>query len=65
MPSSVIRHFCYLGEQRLLRIYYRTGTVYDYIDVPEEVYLAMRKAFSKGTYLNQFIKGKYAFRKVT
>jgi len=38
--------------------------VYDYKNVPEEVYLAMKSSFSKGSFLNQHIKGKYEFEKV-
>jgi hypothetical protein len=38
--------------------------VYRYKEVPAEVYGEMRAAFSKGQFLNRFIKGKYAFEKV-
>ena len=38
--------------------------VYDYKNVPEEVYLNMRAAFSKGTFLNRHIKHKFEFKKI-
>jgi len=38
--------------------------VYDYKDVPEAVYLAMKSSGSKGIYLNKHIKGHYDFEKV-
>lgn len=38
--------------------------IYDYKNVPEKVYKAMKTASSKGTYLNQHIKGKYDYKKV-
>lgn len=38
--------------------------IYDYKDVPEETYQVMKKATSKGTYLNKYIKGNFEFEKV-
>jgi hypothetical protein len=38
--------------------------VYDYKDVPEEVYKAMKTSGSKGIYLNTHIKGNYKFEKI-
>lgn len=64
MPSSVVSHISYNAQTATLRITYVSGTVYDYLDVPEDVYNEMKKAFSKGTYLNLHIKGKYDFVKV-
>jgi hypothetical protein len=64
MPSSVVSKFHYHPETQTLRVTYVSGMVYDYLKVPEEKYLAMKAAFSKGTYLNLEIKGSYEFRKV-
>jgi hypothetical protein len=47
-----------------LRIVYVSGLIYDYKNVPQEEYDAMKAAFSKGTYLNQNIKGRYDFEKI-
>jgi len=55
----------YDAHTRSLLIRYVSGMVYRYLDVPAEVYAQMRAAFSKGQFLNRFIKGKYAFEKVT
>jgi hypothetical protein len=49
---------------RTLRIVYVSGSVYDYKDVPEEVYREMKKAPSKGTYLNEEIKTRFPFEKI-
>jgi len=38
--------------------------VYDYKNVPEEIYTAMKTSFSRGTFLNQHIKGKFPFKKI-
>ena len=64
MPSSVILHMNYVPLTRTLRIVYVSGSVYDYKDVPEEVYQEMKKAPSKGVYLNEKIKTRFEFEKI-
>ncbi|KAA2245851.1 KTSC domain-containing protein [Chitinophaga agrisoli] len=64
MPSTVVSAMHYDPDSATLRIIFRSGMVYDYMDVPPAVYDAMRNAGSKGKYLNRFIKGKYAFEKI-
>ena len=64
MPSSVVAEMIYNEQTETLRIVYVSGMVYDYKKVPLEVYLAMRNALSKGTYLNEHIKNNYEFEKV-
>lgn len=64
MPSTVISPMHYDPVTLTLRVLFVSGLVYDYKEVPEEVYLAMKTSGSKGIYLNQHFKGKYAFEKV-
>lgn len=64
MPSTVVASFSYDHESQTLKVVFRSGMVYDYINVPREKYEEMRNAFSKGSYLNTEIKGKYRYRKV-
>lgn len=64
MPSSVISFIRYDAESETLRIGYVSGMIYDYKKVPEKVYLNMKAATSKGTFLNKHIKGKYEFEKI-
>lgn len=64
MPSSVVAKMIYNEEKHTLRIVYVSGMVYDYKNVPWEVYEAMKTSGSKGTYLNKHIKGNYEFEKV-
>lgn len=54
----------YNEETETLRIVYVSGMVYDYKNVPWEVYQAMKTSGSKGTFLNRFIKGNFEFEKV-
>jgi hypothetical protein len=64
MPSTVIATMKYDAALRVLRIRFVSGLVYNYKDVPEEVFLALKSSSSKGTFLNQQIKGKYKYEKV-
>lgn len=65
MPSSVVARIHYYVETATLRVVYVSGTIYDYLNVPQEVYEEMKAASSKGTFLNNRIKGVYDFRKVS
>lgn len=64
MPSSVVAAIKYDVYSSTLRVIYVSGMVYDYKNVPIEVFEAMKAAFSKGTFLNQHIKGNYEFEKI-
>lgn len=64
MPSTVVSHFHYNKYERTLTITFTSGIIYYYKNVPENVYIEMKAAFSKGIYFNQHIKGFYEFEKV-
>jgi hypothetical protein len=64
MPSSVVARIKYDNLSHTLRVIFVSGMVYEYKNVPEQIYSAMKMAFSKGTFLNKHIKGKYGFKKV-
>lgn len=64
MPSSVIDTTYYDKENQTLKVVFRSGAVYIYYDVPEDVYVQFMKARSKGTFLNLSIKGSYEFERV-
>jgi lysyl-tRNA synthetase class 2 len=59
MPSSVIRSYRYDPEHRRLTLQFVSGRRYRYHDVPEETYVAMRNAFSKGEFFNANIRDQY------
>ena len=63
MPSSVVAAIRYDASSSTLRVVYVSGTVYDYKNVPEKVYNEMKKASSKGEFLNKEIKPNYEFEK--
>ena len=47
-----------------LRVIFQSGSIYDYLKVPEKVYNEMKKASSKGEFLNKEIKPNYEFEKI-
>jgi hypothetical protein len=64
MPSSVVSAISYDPATSTLRIIFVSGRIYDYKNVPEKVFTAMKTAFSKGIYFNQYIKDYYQFDKI-
>jgi len=64
MPSSVVAAMKYDAKASKLRVIYTSGNIYDYKEVPEKVYAEMRKASSKGEFLNKQIKPNYEFEKI-
>lgn len=57
MPSSVVAAMKYYSDTSTLRVIFVSGIVYDYKNVPKEVYKAMKAASSKGVFPNTQIKG--------
>ncbi len=64
MPSTVVSSFQYDSVTQTMRVVFVSGLVYDYKNVPEKIYKAMKSSGSKDTYLNKYIKGNYEFEKV-
>ena len=64
MPSTVIASISYNAGAATLSITFVSGLVYDYKNVPAEIYKRLKAARSKGTFFNEHIKGRYAFEKM-
>lgn len=64
MPSSVVNKYLYFPETEILRIIYQSGAVYDYLQVPEEIFEKIKTVQSKGRFLNYIIKPKFQYKKV-
>jgi hypothetical protein len=64
MPSTVISGMSHDAEKNTLRVEFVSGLIYEYLDVPEEIFIAMKTSGAKGIYLNKHIKGKYSFKKI-
>ncbi len=65
MPSAVIAAYEYDAGKQILTICYHSGKVYNYLEVPEQVFKEMRATMVKGIWFNRHIKGKYPFKEVT
>ena len=64
MPSTAISSMNYDPGTATLKITFVTGKIYDYKNVPEEIYYALKTSSSKGIYFNKYIKDKYLFEKI-
>jgi len=53
-----------IGYSRVLEIQFESGRIYQYYNVPEEIFLEMLNAPSKGKYFNAAIRGKFPFREI-
>ena len=47
MPSSVIASYSYSEEDKVLKVIFLSGLIYDYLDVPLAVYQRMKNSLSK------------------
>ena len=62
--SAVVTSFHYDRDEETLTIRFKSGTVYEYYDVPQSTYNAFIQAESLGAYLNNEIKGVYAYIRI-
>lgn len=57
--SSSIARFGYDCDDQILSVEFTGGSVYNYFDVPESVFDAMKSATSKGQFLTSSVKDTY------
>lgn len=62
--SSNITRYRYDAANQKLSVEFKSGGMYDYLEVPEEVALALKEAQSKGSYLSKSIRGTYKVAKI-
>ncbi|MEU6978159.1 KTSC domain-containing protein [Streptomyces sp. NPDC046371] len=62
--SSNLRSVGYDELGCVLEVAFHGGRLYRYDKVPAQVHAALMAAPSKGTFLAQFIKGQYPYRRV-
>jgi hypothetical protein len=61
VSSSNIKAVRYSPETRELYVHFNSGKMYTYYDVPVDIAEGITHAGSATQYLNQYIKGVYAF----
>lgn len=64
VESSNIASVGYKKTEKVLEIRFNGGGIYQYVDVPEHVYMNMMTAESKGQYFHSNIRNSYTFTKV-
>lgn len=62
--SSNIQKLRYNSNIQTLEVTFQSGRVYQYFDVPLNVWNDFKSAESKGSFLNKNIKGYYRYSRV-
>jgi hypothetical protein len=61
VESTTLAAVAYDADRELLQLEFRDRTVYQYFEVPVDVYKALLRAPSKGYYFNRAIRGQFAY----
>ena len=64
LSSSVIARVAYSEASRTLTMEFRSGTTYQYYDVPPTTYQEFIEAASAGGYFADHIRGVYRFARI-
>lgn len=64
VKNSNIQSVGYDPESCTLEVEYKSGSIYQYQDVPQRAYDGLLRAESKGRYLNASIKAKYPYKRL-
>ena len=64
VTSSNISEIGYDEGRRILEVLFHNGNLYQYFDVPPQVYQELMGAGSVGQYLNINIKGRFRYSRV-
>lgn len=62
--SSNIEAISYLKTEKVLKIHFKNGAVYEWFNVPLRKYKKLLEAESKGGYFSKEIKGQYTSNKI-
>lgn len=64
VESRAIASVGYDDEARMLRVEFRSGSVYHYLEVPRSVFEWLLRTPNKGVFVARQITGRYAFESV-
>ena len=64
IKSTNLKSASYDTETEVLQITFNNGSIYDYNNVPWNVFTKLRMADSQGKYFNENISRKYKYTKV-
>jgi hypothetical protein len=63
--SSNLESASYETEDKTLSVTFKNGTIYEYYDVPWEVFVKLRVSESQGKFFNGNISRSFKYKKVT
>lgn len=64
VSSSRIEAVGYDERLQLLQVQFVNGTIYEYYDVPKNIYIGLITASSAYKYFHEYVKGVYHFSKI-
>lgn len=62
--SSNIKAIGYSSKDKILQVDFKNGSRYHYYKVPESILRGLRRAISKGKYLDSKVKGVYKYKRI-
>ena len=64
VSSSMIQEIGFDKEKEILEVEFNTGNIFQYEDVPEEIYDDLMEGVSIGKTFNELIRNKFKFERV-
>jgi hypothetical protein len=64
VPSSTLERVSYDPRSMTLTVEFKSGTAYQYFDVPDQVFNNLLSASSPGQYLAQNVKSAYRYARM-
>jgi hypothetical protein len=64
LQSSNLTSIGYDAKSNTLEVEFLNGSLYQYFDVPENVYEGLINAVSHGQFLNQVVKGNFRYARL-
>jgi hypothetical protein len=64
VSSSNLASVGYDPGEHILEVEFLSGSVYQYFNVPEQVYRGLMSASSHGSYFGEYIRMSYQYRQV-
>lgn len=64
VSSSNVAEVGYDENQRIMEVLFRSGTLYQYFDVPPQIYAELMQSSSVGSYLNSNVKGQFRYARI-
>ena len=64
VSSSRIDSVGYDEHLKLLQIQFVNGAMYEYYDVPKDIYIGLITASSAGEYFHEYVRNVYRFSKI-